>query len=85
MHDGHAVYYQRVATSVIGEQQSRIRVGVMNSRQYPKSEDELRRKAVALGNELMVGLFQISHWLVGPGTQELISRHPEDIKLSALN
>lgn len=63
---GACVTVEPVSYIYTGGEESGVRVGLINYPRFPSSEEEMFQRAVNLGNELMLGLFQNSFSVEGP-------------------
>jgi hypothetical protein len=71
---GLCVHIEPVDYIYTGGEESGFKVGIINYPRFASSEGELRGRALALANRLMVRLCQHSFSLVGPGETEWVSR-----------
>jgi len=73
---GLCVTVEPVSFIYTGGEETGVRIGLINYPRFPKTKDEIRDQAHALGLELMEGLFQLSFSVVGPDRTEWVSRRP---------
>lgn len=71
---GLCVTVEPVSYIYTGGEETGVRVGLINYPRFPTTHDELREKARALADRLMLGLFQHSYSIVGPDETEWFSR-----------